>query len=287
MWLPLTGVLLWTGVTLCEEPLNYHDQMLSRSHPGIKEDIKFRDTRESDFLQDQDLSKDNTRWSSDERNMDTLEPQTGWWTTKWHPQYIRDDSEPYDPPYYGQRPRAMLCAHAVVPYVLNRPPPRVLEAYYEGKKYRAHYGNNLTCKATSNKPTLDWDIVMPDMYYTSMMIGPDIPTYDNSSLRYYLHSLTINILGKEKDTTGEDLVEYMGPAPHKGTGTHRYIWILLKQPRFLKDVKEPRIKKDCTKGRAQYKWWEFMRQHNLSKPEAATFSMPGMMTMPKHIMRES
>lgn len=26
-----------------------------------------------------------------------------------------------------------------------------------------------------------------------------------------------------------------------------------------------------TQGRAQYKWWEFMKHHNLSKPEAATF----------------
>ncbi|KAI5706603.1 hypothetical protein M8J76_011443 [Diaphorina citri] len=258
MWCSVLSALLLVGVYFLQD--------------SEAESASDRETRESDLLIPEDPSAPGTLWPSHERNMDTLEPQTGWWTTKPPPMYLgRTDSEEYDPPYYGQRPRAMLCAHRVVPYVLNRPPPRVLEAYYDGKNHRAHYGNNLTCKAASNKPTLDWDIIMPDMYYTSMMIAPDIPTFENSSMRYYLHSLTINILGKDKDKTGEDLVEYMGPAPHAGTGDHRYIWLVFKQPAFLKDVKEPRIKKDSTKGRAQYKWWLFMRHHNLSKPEAATF----------------
>ncbi|XP_026677477.1 uncharacterized protein LOC113466355 [Diaphorina citri] len=209
MWCSVLSALLLVGVYFLQD--------------SEAESASDRETRESDLLIPEDPSAPGTLWPSHERNMDTLEPQTGWWTTKPPPMYLgRTDSEEYDPPYYGQRPRAMLCAHRVVPYVLNRPPPRVLEAYYDGKNHRAHYGNNLTCKAASNKPTLDWDIIMPDMYYTSMMIAPDIPTFENSSMRYYLHSLTINILGKDKDKTGEDLVEYMGPAPHAGSSKGDY-----------------------------------------------------------------
>lgn len=95
----------------------------------LKANITYRDTRESDIIRDEsDIGHRYTLWPSAERNADTLMPQTGWWTTKPPPMYLnRKDSEEYDPTYHGQRPRAMLCAHRVVPYVLNRPPPRVLE----------------------------------------------------------------------------------------------------------------------------------------------------------------
>ena len=67
------------------------------------------------------------------------------------------------------------------------------------------------------------------------MIDPDAPSNELPSRRHWRHWLIVNIRGRcylilggdvEKGTT---LTEYAGPTPGKGTGIHRYVFLLLKQ----------------------------------------------------------
>jgi phosphatidylethanolamine-binding protein (PEBP) family uncharacterized protein len=61
--------------------------------------------------------------------------------------------------------------------------------------------------------------VKPNTLYTLIMHDPDAVGGN------LLHWVTVNIDGQ----TGDKLLQYKGPAPPKGSGTHRYILLLYEQ----------------------------------------------------------
>ncbi|KAI9203384.1 phosphatidylethanolamine-binding protein [Polychytrium aggregatum] len=69
-------------------------------------------------------------------------------------------------------------------------------------------------------------------YYTLILTDPDVPSRKNPEDGEYRHWVVSNILNSDY-ANGEDLTEYEPPCPPVGTGLHRYIFLLYKQPGFL------------------------------------------------------
>lgn len=63
------------------------------------------------------------------------------------------------------------------------------------------------------------------------MHDPDAPAGN------HLHWILVNISLSDENNLGETLLEYKGPSPPKGSGTHKYIFLLLEQERKIDDIK--------------------------------------------------
>jgi phosphatidylethanolamine-binding protein (PEBP) family uncharacterized protein len=71
------------------------------------------------------------------------------------------------------------------------------------------------------KPKIDYQADVNNLY-TLIMHDPDAPAGN------HLHWVVINIPGNDINK-GTTLLEYTGPAPPKGSGTHKYIFLLIEQ----------------------------------------------------------
>ena len=78
---------------------------------------------------------------------------------------------------------------------------------------------------------MTWDANEND-WFTLVMIDPDAPSREIPSRRHWRHWLVTNISGGDA-ATGEELTAYAGPSPGSGSGPHRYVFILYKQPAKL------------------------------------------------------
>ena len=79
----------------------------------------------------------------------------------------------------------------------------------------------LTPKQTSIKPKVSFDNNAKSLY-TFITHDPDAVAGN------YVHWLIVNIPGNQLNS-GKEILEYKGPAPPKGTGTHNYIFTLYEQ----------------------------------------------------------
>ncbi len=71
-------------------------------------------------------------------------------------------------------------------------------------------------------------------YYSLLMIDPDNFSRDNPTFRQFIHWWVINIpgvAGGQGVNVGDGFVvsPYMGCAPDKGSGRHRYVFLLYQQ----------------------------------------------------------
>lgn len=101
-------------------------------------------------------------------------------------------------------------------------------------------GNVLPTETTQSvpffnyKPFEEMDI---ESRYTLVMTDPDAPSRTDKKFSEYCHYVITDITFKNSKEGGaivpnQDNVElhsYIGPGPPKGTGLHRYIFLLLKQ----------------------------------------------------------
>lgn len=89
-------------------------------------------------------------------------------------------------------------------------------------------GNILTPTQAKNKPQVVWP-AEKDAYYTLVKTDPDAPSRENPSYREFCHWIVMNIPGSAVEK-GEEIFEYIGAGPPKGTGLHRYVFLVYKQP---------------------------------------------------------
>jgi len=80
----------------------------------------------------------------------------------------------------------------------------------------------LTPKETRMEPKIDYN-AKQNALYTLILHDPD------AVVGNYFHWLVVNIPG-DNIKNGDTLFEYKGPAPPKGSGTHRYKFLLYEQP---------------------------------------------------------
>ncbi|XP_028675008.1 39S ribosomal protein L38, mitochondrial [Erpetoichthys calabaricus] len=100
--------------------------------------------------------------------------------------------------------------------------------YSSGKaagRVPVHHGNVVTPTEAGSPPRVNFEAEEGSLW-TLLLTNPDGHLQDNES--EYLHWLVGNIPGNAVKS-GEEICHYIPPFPAKGTGYHRFIFILFKQ----------------------------------------------------------
>ncbi|QLQ78726.1 hypothetical protein HG537_0B00750 [Torulaspora globosa] len=126
-------------------------------------------------------------------------------------------------------------------------------------------GNTLTVAKTQSKPSVQFNLnperdaprITDNDLFTLVMTDPDAPSRGDKKWSEYCHYVEsdIRILERSQTTTGKVepqfvcaevqggkvLQPYAPPGPPKGTGKHRYVFLLLKQPQGVTSSRFTRI----------------------------------------------
>ena len=141
-----------------------------------------------------------------------------------------------------------LQTHGVVPDVIDKVPQNVLQVTYPNN-LAIEIGKVLTPTQVKDPPSVKWD-GDASVFYTLCMTDPDAPSRKDPKFREWHHWLVGNIPGSDV-SKGEVLSQYIGSGPPEGTGLHRYVFLLYKQPQKL-TFNEPRLTNRSGDNRQNY-----------------------------------
>ncbi|XP_058116753.1 protein D3-like [Anopheles ziemanni] len=145
-------------------------------------------------------------------------------------------------------------------------PEHTIQVKYPSK-VEVSLGNELTPTQVKDRPTVCWP-TEPDTLYTLVMADPDAPSRSNPEMRSWKHWLVGNIPGKEVDQ-GEVLADYVGSGPPQGTGLHRYVFLVYKQP--SKVTFNETILSSQNPNRGKWSLSDFVSMYALGTPIAGNF----------------
>ncbi|XP_071397611.1 large ribosomal subunit protein mL38 isoform X2 [Centroberyx affinis] len=97
--------------------------------------------------------------------------------------------------------------------------------YGQDNSGQVHYGNRLTPTEAASGPQVSFEAEEGSLW-TLLLTCPDEHLLDSEG--EYVHWLVGNIPGGAVQS-GDELCHYLAPFPAKGTGFHRYIYVLFKQ----------------------------------------------------------
>ncbi|XP_055927951.1 protein D3-like isoform X2 [Argiope bruennichi] len=140
------------------------------------------------------------------------------------------------------------------------------------RRYRdqiVNLGTELTPTQVKDPPThLCWP-TEEGALYTVCLTDPDAPSRANPKYREWHHWLVVNIPGTEV-SDGIVMSEYVGAGPPQGTGFHRYVLMIYKQPGPI-NPDEKRLTNTSGDHRGNFKISNFARKYNLGEPVAGNF----------------
>ncbi|XP_033308140.1 protein D2-like isoform X1 [Bombus bifarius] len=157
-----------------------------------------------------------------------------------------------------------LQTHGVVPDVIDKVPQNVLQVTYSNN-LAIEIGKVLTPTQVKDPPSVKWD-GDASVFYTLCMTDPDAPSRKEPKFREWHHWLVGNIPGSDV-SKGEVLSQYIGSGPPEGTGLHRYVFLLYKQPQKL-TFDEPRLTNRSGDNRANFSIKKFAAKYKLGDPIA-------------------
>ncbi|KAL3265378.1 hypothetical protein HHI36_009585 [Cryptolaemus montrouzieri] len=162
-------------------------------------------------------------------------------------------------------PQRFQCC-GIVPDILKRAPCEPLSVSY--KRVCAELGNELFPIDCKDQPIVQWCNV-PTHLYTLIMLDPDAPCRISPTSRNWLHWLVGNIPCGciEKGLT---IAAYVGPAPPRNSGFHRYVFLVYQQCCEI-SFAEKLISNCCAEGRPKFDLDCFVRRYNLGEPQAGNF----------------
>ncbi|XP_035520052.1 39S ribosomal protein L38, mitochondrial [Morone saxatilis] len=108
--------------------------------------------------------------------------------------------------------------------------------YSQDNSGQVHFGNRLTPTEAASVPQISFDAEDGSLW-TLLLTCPDEHLLENEA--EYVHWLVGNIPGGAVQS-GDELCHYLPPFPAKGTGFHRYVYVLFKQEgpiNFQEDVR--------------------------------------------------
>ncbi|XP_076372164.1 protein D3-like isoform X1 [Tachypleus tridentatus] len=155
----------------------------------------------------------------------------------------------------------------IVPDVIDTIPVHVMTVHYGD--YKVDLGNELTPTQVKDPPTFIDYPTEDDTFYTLCMTDPDAPSRHNPKFREWHHWLVVNIPGNNI-SEGDVLSEYVGSGPPKGTGLHRYIFLVYKQLEYLIPT-EKRLTNTSGKHRSLFRIRDFAAKYELGEPWAGNF----------------
>eukprot|EP00741_Cyanophora_paradoxa_P019364 tig00021127_g18692.t1 len=130
------------------------------------------------------------------------------------------------------------------------------------------FGNTMTPTQVHSPPTVSFDSA-PNEYFTLVMTDPDAPSRANPKFREWHHWVVANIPGHDV-AKGKTLSAYVGSGPPKGTGLHRYCFLLYKQPSGPIEFHEP-IRGKNGDGRGKWSAKAFAAKYHLGDPVGGCF----------------
>ncbi|KAL3860403.1 hypothetical protein ACJMK2_010528 [Sinanodonta woodiana] len=130
--------------------------------------------------------------------------------------------------------------------------------YDEESVTPVYQGNILLPSEAKSIPTVSYDCEDKSSLHTLVMTAPDSHLQDNKS--EYLHWMVGNIPGQSV-SVGEVVCPYMQPFPLKGTGLHRYIFVLFKQSKKIDFTEEKRPSPCLSLQRRTFRMEDFYRKH--------------------------
>lgn len=132
----------------------------------------------------------------------------------------------------------------------------------------ANMGEELTPTQVQNPPQVEWS-ADKDSFYTLLFTEVDAPSREDTSLKEWCHWLIVNIPENYVDK-GDLLYGYQGSGPQKGSGFHRYVYLLYKQPEKMDfDLKYSAA--NSIKGRPNFSTKDFSKKYKLGAPIAGNF----------------
>lgn len=156
----------------------------------------------------------------------------------------------------------------VVPDVIDSIPTHTVEVKYPSGA-EVKFGNELTPTVVKDVPShISWPSEEGALY-TLCMTDPDAPSRQNPKYREWHHWLVVNIPDNDVGK-GKTISEYVGSGPPKGTGLHRYVFLVYKQPGQLNPDEKFRSNR-CGEGRECFKIREFAKKYKLGVPIAGNF----------------
>ncbi|XP_028030844.1 protein D1-like [Bombyx mandarina] len=164
--------------------------------------------------------------------------------------------------------QTMFQKHCIVPDIITTPPSELLNIQYSNG-INVDLGKELTPTQVKDAPTVKW-ASKENEYYTLAMVDPDAPSRENPKFREWHHWLVGNISGGNIGKS-EILSEYIGSGPPKGTGLHRYIFLLYKQAEKCDFSKVPKLPNNSGEKRGKFSISQFAQQYKLGIPVAGNF----------------
>ncbi|XP_010117278.1 PREDICTED: phosphatidylethanolamine-binding protein 1, partial [Chlamydotis macqueenii] len=127
----------------------------------------------------------------------------------------------------------------------------------------------LSSLQVQHRPTsIEWDGCDPQKLYTLVLTDPDAPSRKDPKFREWHHFLVTNMKGNDVGS-GTVLSDYVGSGPPKGTGLHRYVWLVYEQPKKL-TCNEPILSNRSGDKRGKFKVASFRSKYELGVPVAGT-----------------
>jgi large subunit ribosomal protein L35 len=116
-------------------------------------------------------------------------------------------------------------------------------------KVQVKRGNFIDMFRATYPPTIYYFPLQKKTCYCILMVDMDSPNRKNPIYKYWLHWMVCNIQYSINplenyniiytNVYGQTIIDYMEPSPSRGTGPHRYILLLYKQPFMLNFNYEP------------------------------------------------
>ncbi|KAM4709978.1 phosphatidylethanolamine-binding protein 1-like [Discoglossus pictus] len=127
-------------------------------------------------------------------------------------------------------------------------------------------GQVLTPTQVLKCPTIEWEGMDSNKLYAVAFTDPDVPSRKQCHLGQWDHYLAINVKGNDL-STGCTLTAFVGCGPGRGTGLHRYTWLVYEQTGPLK-CNEPILGDTSAEHRGQFSVSAFRKKYNLGPPVA-------------------
>ncbi|XP_062704997.1 protein D3-like isoform X1 [Aedes albopictus] len=161
-----------------------------------------------------------------------------------------------------------FASNEIVPDVVDEAPDCWLRVAYKSGR-EAEGGNRLTPTQTRTVPSLSFN-TNERSFYTLLMIDPDTPSRDDPRDREFVHWVVGNIQGNDLDRA-ETLVEYVGAVPPKGSGMHRFVFLLYEHENRLNFTTEVRLSNRCRNPRRYFSTRNFAQKYGLTNLWAGNF----------------
>lgn len=151
---------------------------------------------------------------------------------------------------------------------VDEAPQHPLQVKYTGTEIDS-LGKVLTPTQVKNRPaSIEWDGMDSGKLYTLVLTDPDAPSRKDPKFREWHHFLVVNMKGNDI-SSGTVLSDYVGSGPPKGTGLHRYVWLVYTQDGPL-ECDEPILSNRSGDHRGKFKVAAFRKKYGLGAPVAGT-----------------